>query len=116
MVIRMPRFIIPCVIAVFVMCRLPSPLSAGQPTPQSLRGAIENADFSGCLTDAAAWLNAKTPNRPDESALTALLKDPAFLAVLDQRQLIAKTGVDQLGSFARADKANREFLESMSSG
>jgi hypothetical protein len=42
--------------------------------------------------------------------LDALLKNPVFRTVLDQRQLIAKTGPDPLGTFAKAAPANRKFL------
>ena len=72
--------------------------------------AIKNGDFAGYLADATAWLNQKTPAKPDANALAALLKDPVFLTVLDQRQLIAKTGADKLGAFAKAEPANQAFL------
>ncbi len=87
-----------------------APLHAGEPTPADLGAAIRVGDFTGYLASAGAWLNLKAPEKPDENALEALLKDPAFVAVLRQRQLIARTGVDKLGAFARADPANRDYL------
>ena len=98
------------VIAGALLCSLSAPLSAGEPNASELDAAIMTGDFAGYLAGATVWLNQKTPAKPDESALATLLKDPVFRTVLDQRQLIAKTGADKLGAFARADPAHREFL------
>jgi len=98
------------VVAVALLCLLSVPLQAGQPGTKELEAAIKSGDFSGYLADATAWLKQKTPAKPDKSALDALLKAPVFRKVLNQRQLIAKTGAEKLGAFAKADPANREFL------
>ena len=98
------------VIAVALLCSFSTPLQAGQPNAKELDAAIKSGDFSGYLANATAWLNQKTPAKPSKAALEALLKDPAFRTALNQRQLIAKTGADKLGAFAKADPANQEFL------
>ncbi len=85
-------------------------VSAEQPDATELDAAIRSGAFGGYLTSLSDWLNRKAPATLDETTLRALLKDPAFLNALDQRQLIAKTGADALGAFARADPANQAFL------
>ena len=77
---------------------------------KDLDAAINNGDFAGYLADVSAWLGQKTPAKPDREALAALLVDPQFLTVLDQRQLISKVGATTLGKFAKAEAANGEFL------
>ncbi|MCF7674790.1 MAG: hypothetical protein K9M97_05560, partial [Akkermansiaceae bacterium] len=93
-----------------LLCALPAPLHAWEPNAKDLDTAIKSGDFSGYLTNTTAWLDQKTPPKPGENALGALLKDPVLLMVLDQRQLIARTGAAELGSFAKADPANQAFL------
>ncbi|MDA0841264.1 MAG: hypothetical protein O3B01_31865 [Planctomycetota bacterium] len=93
-----------------LLCSLSACLQAGEPNASALDAAIKSGEFSEYLTDANAWLEQKTPAKPTEAALVALLKDPVYRTVLDQRQFIAKTGADQLGAFAKADPNNREFL------
>ena len=77
---------------------------------KGLDEAISSGDFNGYLAGMTAWLNQKVPASLNEAALQVLLKDPAFRTVLDQRQLIVKTGADKLGVFAKADPANKAFL------
>ncbi len=90
-----------------------APLQAWQPNATELDAAIRSGDIAGYLAGAGVWLNQMTPAKPNESALASLLTDPVFLTVLDQRQLIAKTGADQLGAFAKADPAKQAFLSGL---
>ena len=98
------------VIAAALLCLLASPLHAGEPSEAELDAAIKSGGFAGYLAKATTWLDEKTPAKPTEAALEALLEDTAFRTVLNQRRLIAKTGADKLGAFAKADAANQEFL------
>jgi len=91
-----------------LLCSLVAPLHAAAPSAQDLDNAIKAGDFTGYLRDTSAWLNQS--GTLAEARLLALLKDPAFVSALDQRQLIAKTGADKLGAFAKADPANAAFL------
>ena len=77
---------------------------------KGLDEAISSGDFGGYLAGITAWLNQKVTASLNEAALVALLKDAAFRTVLDQRQLIVKTGADKLGVFAQADPTNKAFL------
>ena len=70
--------------------------------------AIKTGDFAGYLNNLNTWLNQPAPLV--EATLLTRLKEPVFLAALDQRQLIAKTGADKLAAFAKADPANPAFL------
>lgn len=87
-----------------------APVRALEPNAVETDAAVQSGDFADCLARTTAWLNEKTLAAADETSLVALLTDPAFLAVLDQRQLIAKTGADKLAAFAKTDAAHREFL------
>ncbi len=91
---------------------VPANVYAWQPGGDSLAQAINTGDFAGYLTGADAWLNQKAPAGAGitEAALAGLLKAPAFLSTLDQRHLIAKTGANELGAFAKATPANKVFL------
>ncbi len=92
-----------------VLCCLPSlPLHAGAPTAADVDKAVRSGDFAAYLANATAWLNQS--GNLAEGPLLAILKDPAFLTTLDQRQFIAKTGADKLAAFAKADPANAAFL------
>jgi len=91
-----------------LLCSLAAPLHAAAPSAQDLDTAIKAGDFTGYLRDTTAWLNQS--GTLAEARLLELLKDPAFVSALDQRQLIAKTGADKLGAFAKADAANPAFL------
>ena len=90
-----------------------TPLHAWEPNAQVLDAAISSGDFAGYLSKISPWLNQKSPAKPDEASLTALLNTPAFHMVLDQHQLITKTGADQLGAFAKASPANQTFLKAL---
>ena len=85
-------------------------LHAWEPNAKDLDSAINSGDFAGYLTNVTTWLDQKAPAQPSEAALETLLKNPMFLMALDQRQLIAKTGADRVGDFAKADSANPAFL------
>ena len=91
-----------------LLCLLAAPAHAWEPNAKELDNAIQTGDFAGYLKQADAWLNQL--GKPVEAPLMALLKDPAFVNALDQRQLIAKTGAEQLGAFAKAAPANQAFL------
>ncbi len=83
---------------------------AWEPNAKDLEGAIGSGDFSSYQTNLTQWLNQKTPTAVTGEALKALLKDAVFAKALDQYQFIAKCGADKLGTFAKADKGNQEFL------
>lgn len=93
-----------------LLCLHAAPLQAWEPNAKELDAAIGSGDFAGYLTNASAWLNARVPANPDDKTLATVLKEPVVLTVLDQRQLIAKTGAVPLGALAKAEPANREFL------
>ncbi|MEI6535598.1 MAG: hypothetical protein WCN98_09685, partial [Verrucomicrobiaceae bacterium] len=97
-------------VASAVLGLLAAELYGSEPNAASLEVAIKSGDFAGYLASANSWLNEKSPAKLDQGTLVTLLNDPVFLAVLDQRQLIAKTGADKLGAFAKADPANQAFL------
>jgi hypothetical protein len=99
-----------CLAATMLLGALAAPLHAWAPNAKELDAAIGSGDFAGYLAGATTWLNQKAPATPDEAALKTLLKDPVFLTTLDQRHLIARTGADKLGAFAKADPANKTFL------
>ncbi len=99
-----------CLSAIIVSGSLAAPLLAWEPNAKEMDGAIKSGDFAGYLTNSTAWLNQKVPAKPDEAGLEKLLKDPVFLTTLDQRQLIAKTGVEPLAAFAKAAPSHQVFL------
>jgi hypothetical protein len=88
----------------------PMSVHAWEPNAQELDAAIRSGDFVKYHTDVTQWLNKKVPATITEDALKALLKDAVLVNTLDQHQFIAKCGPAQLGAFAKADKANQEFL------
>lgn len=102
---RRMNVIIELAIMIALCSPLSRPLRAGE-----LDAAIRTGEFAAFLADADARLSEKLPESPSGASLTALLQDSAHWTLLDQRQLIAKSGGDKLGAFARADPANREFL------
>ncbi len=106
----MRKTLLASVISIAAVCSFSASVLAWEPNGNSLDAAVQTGDFSGYLARASAWLNEKTPAALNETSLAPLLKDPDFLSVLDQRQLIAKTGAARLAAFAKADAANREFL------
>ena len=86
---------------------------AWEPNASDLDTAIKAGDFGGYLANITAWLNQKVPSAASGvsvESMKSLLKDPAFVNALDQRQLISKVGADKIGAFAKADPANPEFL------
>jgi hypothetical protein len=104
------KTILTSLLAGTMLCAAVTHVHAWQPGGADLDTAIKSGEFNAYLTNASAWLNEKAPAKPDEKTAATLLKDPVFLSVLDQRQLIAKTGADKLGAFAKADPANQAFL------
>ena len=87
-----------------------SPLQAWQPGASELDTAVKTGDFEGYLANVTVWLQQKTPTTPAAATMANLLRDPLVRQVLDQRQLMTKTGTDRLAAFATADPANRTFL------
>jgi hypothetical protein len=76
-----------------------------------LDGAIRTGDFGVYHARISTWLGRKVAaSRISEAGLKALLKDPIFLNTLDQRQLMSKVGLNNMGKFAKADPANKVFL------
>ena len=100
--------------AATVACLLfPIALQAWEPNVNDLDAAISAGDFTKYFANLSAWLNQKVPAQASgisEAALAALLKDRVVAVALAERQFIAKVGPDKLGSFARADAANKAFL------
>jgi len=88
------------------------------PDDRALSQAIRSADFTRYFEDLTAWLGRRVPTDPadiTEPALNALLADPTFKKALVQRHFMAKVwgslpGVQNLGAFAKAAPANKEFL------
>ena len=87
-------------------------LGAWEPNDDDLDKAIASANFTAYFENATAWLNEQAPVQADQAAWLELLEKPVFRSVLDQRQLIAKCGLNQLAAFAQADSASspKEFL------
>jgi hypothetical protein len=106
----MNQNILKSVIMSALLFPLATSILAGDPNDKELDAAIQRGDFADYVSKATFWLNQKIPANPDEKALVALLKDSEFRKVLDQRQLIVKTGADKLGVFAKEDPANKAFL------
>ena len=100
-------------IACIVSLSLPMNIYAWEPNAKDLDTAINTGDFTGYFSNISTWLSQKVPADPgkiSEAAAKALLKDPVFVNTLDQRQLISKLGVGEIGAFAKADSANPKFL------
>ncbi len=97
-------------LACTLLCVLTAAAHAWEPNVRDLNSAISDGDFTQYLNNTSTWLNQNVPTKPSESALIALLKEPTFAHALAERQLIAKTGADQLSAFAKADKSNAAFL------
>ena len=101
------------VLVCIMLLSLPMNLHAWEPNTGDLDKAIKAGDFTEYLTNISAWLNKKVPANPgdiSEAAMKALLREPVFVNTLDQRQLISKLGVANIGAFARVDRDNRTFL------
>lgn len=91
-----------------------SSLLAWEPTAQEMNAAIHSGEFAAYQEKLTAWLREKAPADPKQmspEALLSLLDEPKVALPLAQRQLIAKIGAGSLGSFAKADPANKAFLE-----
>lgn len=107
--IRASRFVTASA-AVLAFC---ASAPAWEPNAKDLDAAVNAGDFSDYQTKLTAWLGGKVPAEAakiTEDSLKTLLKNPAFVAALDQRQFIAKAGADQLAAFAKSDAANKAFL------
>jgi hypothetical protein len=101
------------VIACIVLLLLPANVRAWEPNNNDLDAAINTGDFAGYFSNISTWLNQKVPadaSGISEAAMTALLKDPVLANALDQRQLLSKHGVGNVGAFAKADQNNKTFL------
>jgi len=85
-------------------------LPAAEPAA-ALDQAITSGDFAPFLVAADAWLTERTPANADRAALEALVADPAFRRVVDQRKLVAACGADVIGAFSKAAPANQAFLK-----
>jgi len=83
---------------------------AGEPNDKDLDTAIKSGDFNGYFSGITEWLKQKVPASASAENMKALLKDTVFVNTLDQRQLMAKCGVANLNTFAKANPANQEFL------
>lgn len=93
-----------------LLCSLLALVQAGELNASDLDSAIKSGDFSEYLTKANTYLNQMVPAQVEEKTLALLLGNPGFLTVLNQRQLLSKTGADKLGAFAKASPDNQAFL------
>ena len=93
-----------------VCAMLPAILLATAPNTRDLDAAIESGDFGTYFTNISAWLNKKAPAKMSIASMQAGLKDPVFANALAQRQFIARSGLEALGTFAKADPKNQVFL------
>lgn len=92
---------------------LPSSLLAWEPNAKDLDAAVERGDFAEYLTNVTTWLSQKAPadsSQLSKDTLLPILQDPNVSLALAQRQFIAKVGAAPLGTFAKADAANKAFL------
>lgn len=87
-----------------------APLHAWEPSGADLDQAIASGDFTKYAESASVWLNEKVAGNLSQDALLGLIKEPAVLSAIDQRQLIAKIGADPLAAFSKADPAHQAFL------
>ena len=86
---------------------------AWEPNNKDLDAAIDTGNFAEYFNNISTWLNQKVPAEPSgisEAAMQALLKDLVLANTLDQRQLLSKNGVANVGTFAKADQNNKTFL------
>ena len=103
----------PLLIVSIALLSFPMNTYAWEPNADDLDAAIKAGDFTAYFTDISTWLNQKAPadsSKTTEAGMKALLNDPVVANTLDQRQLISKHGVDNIGAFARADQGNKTFL------
>lgn len=95
---------------------LPLAARAWEPSAKELDAAITAGDFTGYFANLSTWLSQKVPADTamiTDAALQSLLKEPVFVNALDQRQFLAKLGVDKAGAYAKADPANPPFLAAL---
>ncbi len=93
-----------------------SSVKGWEPSAEELHAGIQTGDLSGYFSNVSNWLNARLQadgRRISEATLKGMLKDPAFVNALDQRQLLAKIGVKESAAFAKASPANLEFLSGL---
>ncbi len=103
-------------LAVGGLAMLPFTAQAWEPNSKECVTACKAGDFTGYSTNISAWLNQQVPAAPGmvtPTALQALLNNQDFVKALDQRQLIAKLGIDKINSYAKTDSAKQEFLTSL---
>jgi len=103
-----------------VVCVLPMSLSASasafSPNTHAVDAAISAGDFNAYFTNLSLWLSRQVPSDTAKISLNTLkdtLSDPVFEKTLAQRQILFQSGVENMGSFARASKENRTFLKWM---
>lgn len=87
---------------------------AWEPGGKELDAAVSAGDFGGYFSNVTAWVDQKVPEAAADvtaEKLQQLLRDGAFAVALDQRQFIARFGVQALDAFAKADAGNVKFLD-----
>ena len=103
-------------LACVLLWSLPAQLFAGEPKAADVDTAINSGEFTALLTNLTTWLSQKAPADPAKitpgtvGTVETVLKDPAVMLALAQRQFIAKLDPAKLGAFAKADPANKSFL------
>lgn len=88
-------------------------IHAWEPNANDLEAAINAGDFGGYHANISSWLSQRVPAQTDrisEADLKALLKDSVSANALGQRQLMAKVGLANLGTFAKTDQDAKTFL------
>lgn len=92
---------------------LPTSTYAWEPNARDLDEAVKTGDFAEYFANISTWLNKKMSAYSrgiSEAAVKRLLRNPAFVNALAQRQVISKLGVGNIEGFARGDQDNRTFL------
>jgi hypothetical protein len=100
-------------IAPVALLSLCANVHAWAPNNRDLDAAVNAGDFGAYSANISTWLTQKVPadsSRISEDAMKALLKDPVLANTLDQRQLLSRLGVANVGAFARVDQDNKTFL------
>ena len=103
-------------LACVLLWSLPAQLFAGEPKAADVDTAINSGEFTALLTNLTTWLSQKAPADPAKitpetvGTVETVLKDPAVMLALAQRQFIAKLDPNKLGAFAKADPVNKTFL------
>ncbi len=102
-----------CWVGCGIYLLLASHSHASDPGAKDLEAAVTSGAFAAYVSNLTTWLCRKVPadaSRISESGLKTLLKEPLANAVLVQRQLISKVGVENLATFAKSNPDNPEFL------